>query len=376
MAEPFKNLIHPDLLRTAGRHLERAWPEFPRQRFVRRATAGLDELELKARVVHVADVLAQCLPESFGDAATVLERSLAPARTDTDLGALVPSDAGLAGWIVWPMTEFVARRGLAHPKRALRALHAMTQRNTAEYAIRPFLVEHRDVTMATLRGWLEDRSAHVRRLVSEGTRPRLPWGIRLQHLVEDPSPCLPMLEHLQDDDSEYVRRSVANHLNDIAKDHPAIVADWLERHLPDAPPTRQRLLRHAARTLIKQRDKRVLRAFGLGRPLRGEVTFAIRPARVAVGGEVALEVGLRSRARQAQDLVVDYVVHHVKKNGTTSAKTWKGWKLRLDAGERRALDKRHSLRKVTTRRDYPGVHRVELVVNGEVIADAQFELVV
>jgi len=374
MAEPFKNLINADLLRTAGKHLARAWPEFPRQRFVRRAIAGLDELELKARVVHVADVLAQCLPESFAQAAGVLERSLAPARTDTDLSKLVPQDDGLAGWVVWPMTDYVARYGLSHPKRALRALHALTQRNTAEYAIRPFLVEHRELTMATLTGWLDDRSAHVRRLVSEGTRPRLPWGIRLQHLVEDPTPCLPLLERLQDDDSEYVRRSVANHLNDIAKDHAGVVADWLERHLPDASPERQAMLRHASRTLIKQRDKRVLRAFGLANPLRGSVAFAIRPARVAVGGEVLLEVELASNAKDPQDLVIDYIVHHVKKNGSTSAKTWKGWKLQLGAGEQRVLDKKHSLRPVTTRRDYAGVHRVELVVNGDVVAASQFDL--
>ena len=374
MAEPFKNLIHPELLRTAARHLERAWPEFPRQRFVRRATSGLDELELKARVTHVADALAACLPQAFSKAVGVLERTLAPARTDTDLSALVPSDDGLAGWVVWPMTDFVARYGLAHPKRALRALHAMTQRNTAEYAIRPFLVEHRDVTMATLHGWLDDRSAHVRRLVSEGTRPRLPWGIRLQHLVEDPTPCLPLLERLQDDDSEYVRRSVANHLNDIAKDHPGLVADWLERHLPDASPARTKMMRHASRTLIKNGDKRVLRAFGLGQALRGDAAFSIRPARAVVGDELRLDVTLTPKGRQPQDLVVDYVVHHVRKNGTTSGKTWKGWKLRLEPGAPHRLEKKHSLRPVTTRRDYPGLHRVELVVNGDVVAESRFDL--
>ncbi|MCK5943270.1 MAG: DNA alkylation repair protein [Planctomycetes bacterium] len=374
MAEPFKNLIDGQLVRVAAKHLRRAWPEFPGQKFVRRAITGLEERELKARVTHVADALAACLPATFARAAGVLERSLAPARDDTDLSQLVPSEHGLAGWVVWPMTDWVARYGLGHPARALRALHAMTQRNTAEYAIRRFVLEHRERTMATLRDWVQDRSAHVRRLVSEGTRPRLPWGVRLGPFVEEPSPCLPLLERLQDDPSDYVRRSVANHLNDISKDHPDVVVDWLQRHLPDASPERRAMLRHAARTLIKQRDKRALRAFGQGSPLRGRATLAIEPGVVRVGDGVQVRAELVSTARTAQGLVVDYVVHHVRKNGDSRAKTWKGWQLQLGAGERRALDKRHSLRPVTTRRDYPGVHRVELVVNGDVVAASQFEL--
>ena len=374
MAQPFKERISGELIRSAAAHLWRVWPEFPRRRFTARATDGLDQLELKARVAHVADALAACLPRDFDAAAAVLEASLAEARDDDDLKALVTGGDGLAGWVVWPMTDFVARYGLAHPRRSLRALHALTQRNTAEYAIRPFLIEHRELTMKTLTSWLDDPSPHVRRLVSEGTRPRLPWGVQLQHLVEDPRPCLPLLARLQDDPSGYVRRSVANHLNDISKDHPDVVVRWLRDHLPGAPKARQATLRHAARTLVKQGDKRALRAFGLGRSLRGEASLQLAPRRARVGGAVTLAVTLTSDARQAQDLVVDYVVHHVKQDGGSRAKTWKGWKLRLAAGEQRALQKSHSLRPVTTRRDHPGVHRVELVVNGDVVAASSFEL--
>lgn len=374
MAESFKERISAALIQSAAAHLRRVWPEFPRRRFVARATDGLDQLELKARVAHVADALAACLPEDFDAAAAVLEASLAAARVDDDLKALVTGDDGLAGWVVWPMTDFVARYGLAHPRRSLRALHALTQRNTAEYAIRPFLIEHRELTMKTLASWVDDPSPHVRRLVSEGTRPRLPWGVQLQHLVEDPRPCLPLLARLQDDPSGYVRRSVANHLNDVSKDHPDVVVRWLRDHLPGAPAARQATLRHAARTLIKQGDKRALRAFGLGRPLRGEARLQVAPRRARVGGAVTLAATLRSTARRAQDLVVDYVVHHVKQDGTTRGKTWKGWRLRLAAGEERGVQRSHSLRAVTTRRDYPGVHRVDLVVNGDVVATASFDL--
>lgn len=374
MAEAFKDWINADLLRTMAEHLTRVHAEFPSTRFLEEATNGLADLELKARVVHVADVLAGCLPQSFTKAAPVLERSLAPERSDDDLSKLACCDEGLAGWVIWPMTDYVARYGLDHPKRALRALHALTKRSTAEFAIRPFLVEHRDLTMATLQKWVADKNPHVRRLVSEGSRPRLPWGMQLKHLIEDPSPTLPLLAQLQDDDSEYVRRSVANHLNDIAKDHPVLVAQWLEEHLPGASKQRRALLKHASRTLIKRADRRILEAWGMAASLRGEVTFAIKPKKAKVGESVTLHVDLRSTAKKPQQLLVDYVVHHVKKGGATSRKTWKGWQLVLEPAEHRSLQKSHSLRVVTTRRDYPGRHRVDLMINGKIVADSAFDL--
>ena len=373
MAEPFKNLINPALVRACGEHLQRAWPPFNRAAFERRALPGLGGLEMKARAMQVADALEATLPADFDRAAGVLESALAPAAPDDTLG-MGTSEAGLAGWIGWPLGEFIARRGLAEPERALRALHALTQRFTAEFAIRPLLVQHFDLTLATLGQWRHDPSPHVRRLVSEGSRPRLPWGLRLQRLVADPSPTLPLLRALQDDPSGYVRRSVANHLNDIARDHPAVVADWLRDHLPDAPPERRALLRHASRTLLKQGHPRVLKAWGLGQALRGEAQLTLSPRRVAVGGKVELALQLASTSAKAQGLAIDYVVHHVKANGSTSPKVFKGWQRTLGPHDTCRLLKSHSLKPVTTRVLYPGEHRVDVQVNGKVVASASFRL--
>ena len=356
MAEPFKNLINPALVQACGEHLQRAWPAFDRPAFERRAMQGLAGLEMKARAMQVADALEATLPADFDRAAGLVEAALAPAATDDRLG-MATSDAGLA-----------------EPERALQALHALTQRFTAEFAIRPFMVQHFDLTLATLARWRRDPSPHVRRLVSEGSRPRLPWGLRIQRLVADPSPTLPLLRHLQDDGSEYVRRSVANHLNDIAKDHPAVVADWLRDHLPDAPPERRALLRHASRTLVKQGDARVLKAWGLGQPLRGEVGFTLSPRRIAVGGRIELVLQLTSTSKRTQALAIDYVVHHVKANGGTSPKVFKGWQRTLAPGESCRLVKSHSLKPVTTRVLYPGEHRVDVQVNGKGVASASFRL--
>lgn len=374
MGEPFKNLIDRALVRTMAAHLARVHRSFDRARFESLASDGLEALELKARALQVASALEATLPDDFERAAAVLEKSLAPARLDDDLGALTSSEPGLAGWSVWPMGEFVVRRGMDEPERALAALHALTQRFSAEFALRPFLARHPELVFATLARWVRDPSPHVRRLVSEGSRPRLPWGMRLHALVADPAPTLPLLRILQDDSSAYVRRSVANHLNDIAKDHPSIVSDWLAEHLPDSSPERRLLLRHASRTLIKQSHAPTLAAWGLGRKLRGSASLSVAPRRVELGGELVLKVALVSTFAQPQRLVIDYVVHHVRANGSTSPKVFKGWKVELDARARVALEKRHALAPVTTRRYYAGKHRVELKVNGASLAEAEFEL--
>ncbi|MFT3665047.1 DNA alkylation repair protein [Piscinibacter sp.] len=374
MAEPFKNLLDPGSVRSLRRHLARAWKRFDGARFEALALNGLEALEFKARARHLGAALEATLPADFDAAASIIEASLRPVRGDEALGDLRSGDTGLAGWPIWPLTEFVAARGLASPERSLRCLHALTQRFTAEWALRPFIVARPELAYATLMRWTRDPSPHVRRLASEGSRPRLPWGQRLDGLVADPSPTLPLLEALLDDPSEYVRRSVANHLNDIAKDHPALVVDWVLRHLPDAPPERRALLKHASRTLIKQGDARMLKAWGLGRRFAGTAALTIAPKTLQLGNSLEMKLALQSTARRAQPLVIDYAVHHVKANGERTPKVFKGWALTLAAGESRSLAKRHVMREISTRRYHAGRHAVDLRINGEVVAQAEFEL--
>jgi 3-methyladenine DNA glycosylase AlkC len=359
--EPFKNLINAKLIQAAAARLAAAWPAFDGKRFVRDASTGLDALEMKARAMQICTALENTLPADFTAAAAVLQ-------------PVLQGDGALEGWILWPVGEYIARRGQAHPDVALQLLHALTQRFTAEFAIRPFIVQQPAHVFATLARWVDDPSEHVRRLVSEGSRPRLPWGLRLQGLVEDPTPALPLLLALQDDDSEYVRRSVANHLNDIAKDHPGLVADWLEAHLPAAGKERRALLRHASRTLIKQGDKRVLHAWGLGRKLRGGATLTVKPAKVLLGDSVTLTLVVTSTSPQPQKLAIDYAVHHIKADGGTSPKVFKGWALDLPPKTSVTLTKRHSMKPITTRRYHAGHHAVDVQVNGELVASAGFML--
>ena len=372
--EPFKNFINTETIRTARRHLARAWPAFDGARFERLATDGLEALELKARVHHLAEALAATLPGDFAAAAEVIEASLATMLPPDSDDAPKPADDGLSGWVVWSLGEFVVRRGLDEPQRALATLHALTQRSTAEFAVRPFIEAHPALAFGTLHAWARDPSAHVRRLASEGSRPRLPWGAQLKALIADPSPTLPLLALLQDDPSPYVRRSVANHLNDIAKDHPALLAQWVEQHLTDATPDRRALLKHASRTLIKRGDARVLKAWGLGQRFKGEVSLALSPKRIALGDSLTLQATLQSTSARRQKLAIDYAVHHVKASGETAPKVFKGWVLELAPHETRVLEKRHAIRPITTRRYHAGRHAIDLRVNGQALAECDFDL--
>ncbi len=383
MAEPFKNLINAQTVTHLGDRLALGWPAFDRKRFEKIARTGLENLELKARAMQLADALQVTLPSDFAKACATIEATLAAPKPFDDAGEPVAiasnqrsteNDPGVSGWAIWPLGEFVARNGMQAVPSALACLHALTQRFSAEFAIRPFIDAQPKTTFAILAAWLGDPSAHVRRLVSEGSRPRLPWGLRLQALVVDPSPTLPLLRALQDDPSAYVRRSVANHLNDIAKDHPEIVAGWVREHLPNGDAARQALLRHASRSLIKAGHAATLQAWGLGLGLRGDVQFALSAKRATVGTDIGLDATVTSTSSNPQPLVVDYAVHHVRANGTTSPKVFKGWKFTLAPGATKVLSKRHSLKVVTTRTLYPGEHRVELLVNGQSCGDASFVL--
>lgn len=381
MAEPFKNLLGPQVVASMASHLQRAGAEtgvaFNAKRFRSLGLSGLEALEMKARAQHLCTALEKTLPSDFDSAATVMESALASMDEIDDATLDSPTGArgdGLAGWAVWPLTEYVARHGRDHAPRALQALHAMTQRFTAEWAIRPFILAEPALSFDTLQRWSTDTSPHVRRLVSEGSRPRLPWGMVLKPLVEDPSPTLPLLRTLMDDASPYVRRSVANHLNDIAKDHPYLVEAWLQEHLPGATPQRLALLKHASRTLVKKGHAGVLKAFGVGDKFKGEAGLALSSRRAKLGESLTLVLTLQSTAKRAQRLAIDYAVHHVKANGDTSPKVFKGWTVELAAGEAREFRKQHSLKPITTRVYYPGTHRIEVLVNGAVVAEAGFEL--
>ena len=226
-----------------------------------------------------------------------------------------------------------------------------------------------------MRGWMNDPCHHVRRLISEGTRPRLPWATQLPVFIADPSPLLPLLKALRDDESEYVRRSVANSFNDIAKDHPDVVAGIAHQWLQVASTNRRKLVRHACRSLVKQGHKKTLVALGYGHPDVELKHLSIATPRVTFGNALLFEISLVSRAEKSQPLIIDYAIHHRKANGRTTPKVFKWKTIELGKMASHAAKRKHSIRKITTRTYYPGTHRLEILINGVSFACTDFELV-
>ena len=372
MAEAFKHLIGPETVRTVSHHLHRVHRRFDRTGFEAQALDGLDALAFKARAQHLASALVAHLPSDFDAAANLLVASLkrvdAPRfehDPDRELGDLRSDDTGVAGWALWAYGEVVVHMGMHEPERALAALHAMTQRFTAEFAIRPFIEANPQRVMPILQSWVEDPSAHVRRLVSEGSRPRLPWGMRLPSLIRDPSPTLPWLQRLQDDPSAYVRRSVANHLNDIGKDHPELLVDWVRSHREGASSERERLLRHASRHLIKQGHPGMLGTWGVGDAFRGSVSVSVARQAVRIGEALPLLITLKSDGDAAQRLEVDVRAHYRKADGQLRPKVFKGRQLTLAPGESHSWTQQVSFKPVSTRTLHVGTQGLDVTVNGQ-----------
>ncbi|MBM2575720.1 DNA alkylation repair protein [Jannaschia sp. Os4] len=364
----FKELISADLVRLIGRHLDDP------AGFEAAVVPRLPALEMKARVEAIRDALLDHLPEEPEARHARLRDMLHPdVRADLK-GA--SDERGIAGWGIWPLSLVVGEHGGAAFEDAMETLRLMTQRSTAEFAIRPLIDADQDRALGIMAGWVEDPSHHVRRLVSEGTRPRLPWGMRLRGLVADPSPVLRLLARLRDDPSDYVRRSVANHLGDVAKDHPALAVEVARDWMRDAPQTRVALLRHALRHPIKGGDADALALFGWGPPRLAPVAVTVDRAVVRMGEEIVVAADLTSTATGPQDLAVDLVLHLVKANGRTAPKVFKGAVLRLGPGETARFARTHRFREVTTRRAHGGRHAVGLRINGVDTPTAAFDLIV
>lgn len=346
MAEPYKHWIHDGVLARIGADLRAVWPPFDEAGFRRTATAGLEPLELKARVAHVADALRPFLPTDWEGAARCLGDALPPPLT---------RHHGFAECVhVWPLTELVARHGLARPDVSLPLLAEMTRRWSAEFAIRPFIVQWPDQTGAVLDAWVTHPDAHVRRLVSEGTRPRLPWGLRLKDACAHPEPGLARASRMVGDPAAYVRRSVANHLGDVAKDHPALAIQTARRWVADG---HIQAARHGLRSLLKSGHAEALALFGRS------LAVAIGPIAVAatarVGDRLIVEADVT--APESAELRVDVVW---LRPGARSPQVFRAPSVAATAGEPTRVRATLSLAPTSTRTVPPGRHGVWLRVNG------------
>lgn len=363
MADTLKSILSRPLVVRLAETIRAVHPKFATDAFVRDACQGLDALELLARGRHISDALGKHLPPRYEDAIDVLLRSLGAERPPNSFFYL-------------PHTIFVATRGLDAFDVSMRAQYELTQRFTCEFSIRPFLEVHPEETLRILRRWAKDPNEHVRRLVSEGTRPRLPWASRVRWIEAEPERVLPLLELLKDDPSSYVRRSVANHLNDLSKGQPDLAYATAKRWLEGGDDARRALISHALRSSVKKGDLRALALLGFGAKPRIAIENVVcAPTKVAIGDKTRITFDVRSTAAKAQSLAVDLVVHFVKANGKPSPKVFKVAVLALGKGQIAKVSKVISLAVHTTRKPYPGKHPLEALVNGERTAIGAFSVV-
>jgi 3-methyladenine DNA glycosylase AlkC len=334
------------------------------------AAAGLGELNLRARTDLVARALAADIREcSDAKAYTTAAGSFRAALHNPEF----------TGWVLWPVSEaavtLALRSGaLEDFDDSLALLAELTPRLTGEFAIRRLLARDPDRALEAIREWTTDPDEHVRRLASEGTRPYLPWAVRVPVLVQRPEATLPILDALYRDSSEYVRRSVANHLNDLARHAPDAVVATAGRWLSTADGNTQWVVRHGLRTLVKKGHPGALALLGFA-PASVAVTGPrLDRDTLTVPGELTFAFEISNIGTQDVRLAVDYLVHYRKANGSQSAKVFKISTLTLAPGESRSLSKRHAFRQMTTRVHHPGLHALELQINGAVHGRTEFML--
>jgi len=361
MADALKEMYHEAFLLEFGAKVQEVYPTFAVKAFAAAVLAdGWSELALKARMRRISTTLGRFLPEQYADALAILF-------------AMEESCVGFP-YLFFP--DFVEVYGQKEADWALsmQALERFTAKSSAEFAVRVFLLRDPERMMRQMTAWAQHENEHVRRLASEGCRPRLPWGQSLPMFKRDPGPLLPVLELLKADPSLYVRKSVANNLNDIAKDHPAVVLGLVRRWQGSDPHT-DWILRHGCRTLIRQADPAALALFGYAAAEDEEALVAaaeitVEPATLAIGDSCELNYALRLRDGAAAHIRVEYGIYFVKANGRTSRKLFLLSDKTVPGGSRLQGARTHRWADLTTRKHYPGAHKMVLCVNGVEVAEA------
>lgn len=357
--EPFKNMLGMGAAQKIATAVQRADTRFSTRQFLNGLEDELEPLELKQRMLVLKRRLSEQFdphPKSF----PILVKAL--AKNDSD-------KVGLDGFLVWPLTQFVADHGLEDFEKSLNTLKEMTKVFTAEFAVRPFFLKDEAWMLDTFQAWAKDSNEHVRRLVSEGSRPLLPWGMKLPRFLENPNLTWPLLYALRDDASKYVQKSVANHMNDLSKQN----GDWLVKQLKTWP--NAWVSSHATRTLVKQGHTGALKLLGVEQITPQIKAAKLETTKIKLGQSLKNQIEFRNHTKKTIKMIVDVEIHFLKANGKHSAKVFKGRKFSLEPGETVKQTINTPIKKVTTRKYYFGEQFCSLVVNGKRLPKKKFVLV-
>jgi len=367
MPEPLKNMFSRRLVEPFAAEVLAVWKKFPVDAFLADVfDAGWDKLELKQRVRHISLQLRRHLPEDYPEALDIVVRT---TRRYLDRhGEKLTFEYTF-------LPDFVETHGIGHPDDSIPALETLTRWSSAEFAVRPFLLHFPERMYLQMLAWSQHESPMVRRLSSEGIRPRLPWGMGVPALKRDPSPILPILENLKNDPAETVRRSVANNLNDIAKDHPALVLDIAGRWLGQSAET-DWIVRHASRGMLKKGNAAALAHFGFNQSVEGIGISALQLSEeVPVGGRLDFSFLVQNNAAATVQIRLEYGIDYQTLSGKTSSKVFKIKEMNLLPGQSENIARHQRFQDFTTRKHYPGPHRLRILLNGKARAEGKFEVV-
>jgi len=359
MPELLKNLYNKKLITELGDEISIYYSEFDRKAFRRSVfDKHWKQKELKQRMRHIAECLHQYLPTNYKRAIKILE----------------PVASKFTGFEYMFFQDYVECYGLADFDTSMKSLAHFTQYASAEFAIRAFILQNEKQTMKQMLLWARSDNHHVRRLASEGCRPRLPWAISLPAFKNDPQAVLKILKLLMEDKSDYVRRSVANNLNDIAKDHPDVVLDWAKRWLGKNKNTDQ-LIKHSCRTLLKQGDQKALSLFGFTDAKHVKLKKLELPAKVHLGNKLDFSFLLKTSRAHLGACRIEFAINFMKANGKHNRKIFKISEGNYDRREKQ-ISKYFSFKKISTRRYYAGDHQLSILINGITRDTKPFELII
>lgn len=320
--------------------------------------------EWKDRMKHTTRVLHEYMPAEFSKAAKLVDKLIARLKKEKFDGY------GIAFMF---LPDYIETYGLNDFTSSIKAMETVTQFISCEFAVRPFILKYKQSMIDQMLAWSLHESHHVRRFASEGSRPRLPWAMAIPDLKRDPSPVLPILENLKNDPSEWVRRSVANNLNDIAKDHPDIVLEIAARWKGISKET-DVIIKHGARTLLKAGHSHILKHYGLDSKEVFVTGFKIITPEIQVGEAVSFSFMLQNKASKAQTVRLEYGIYYNKANGQFAKKVFKISERVYAPGQKSSIQKKQSFKPITTRKFYPGLHKVSIIANGEEKAVKKFYL--
>lgn len=376
MAEPFKNMYNERFFDGFTKDLKLVIPDFDARAFVSLVMDDeWENRELKQRCAHITTVLKRFLPADYKEAvAKILELLDYVENTRFNCSEIDDEKFGLTLDYGAVLDNYVEQYGLDDYQTSVTAIEKITQFTSCEFVTHPFIVKYPDAMMAQMLVWSKHEHWGVRRLASEGCRPRLPWAMALPDLKKNPAPILPILENLKNDPSRFVRLSVANNLNDIAKDNPQTVIDLAKSWHGESKEV-DWIIKHGCRTLLKQGNSEVMELFGLGSVNNIAIeNFQILTPKVKVGHSLEFEFKLSNDNEEKAKVRLEYGIYYQKANGTLARKVHKISEKEYAANFTARIARKHSFKIVTTRKLHPGLHQVAVIINGKEFKRYDFEL--